>query len=107
MIASEDAHAHHGDGNRILRWQKKFSRAGCRKEIVNVNRGKSIRISVAGAGVTASRKTTTERIESPHEDDRTADHFQHLHDVCLVWTSEISRGAALESNRDQLADCFF
>ena len=31
MIASEDAHAHHGDGNRILRWQEKFSMAGCRK----------------------------------------------------------------------------
>ena len=70
MIASKDTHAHHDDGNRILRWQKKFSRAGCRKEIVNVNRGKSIRISVAGSGVTALRKTTTERIESPHEDDR-------------------------------------
>ncbi len=40
MIASKDAHAHHGDGNRTWRWQEKFSMAGCRKEIVNGNRGK-------------------------------------------------------------------
>jgi hypothetical protein len=45
MIASKNAYADHNDGNRILRWQKKFSRAGCRKEIVNVNQGKSIWIS--------------------------------------------------------------
>jgi uncharacterized protein (DUF486 family) len=46
MIASENAHAHHRDRNRILRWQEKFSMAGCRKGIVNVNRRKSIRITV-------------------------------------------------------------
>jgi hypothetical protein len=76
MIAPKDAHANHGDGNRILRWQKKFSKAGCRKEIVNVNQGKSIRISLAGSGVTALGKSTAERIESPHEDDRAVDHVQ-------------------------------
>jgi hypothetical protein len=42
MIASKDAHADYGDGDRTLRWQKKFSMAGCRKQIVNVNPGKSI-----------------------------------------------------------------
>jgi hypothetical protein len=47
MIASKDAHANHGDGNRALRWQEKFSMAGCRKEIVNGKRGKSIRITQA------------------------------------------------------------
>ena len=45
MIASKNTHTHHGDGNRILRWQEKFSMAGCRKEIVNGNQGKSICIS--------------------------------------------------------------
>src|SRR5438270_11629019 len=41
MIASENAHAHHGDGDRILRWQEKFPVASCRKGIVNGNQGKS------------------------------------------------------------------
>jgi hypothetical protein len=50
MIASKDAHAHHGDGDRTLRWQEKFSMAGCRKEIVNGNQGKSICISAGGSG---------------------------------------------------------
>jgi hypothetical protein len=50
MIASENAHADHRDSNRILRWQVKFSLAGCRKRIVTVKEGKSIRITaVAGA----------------------------------------------------------
>jgi hypothetical protein len=56
MIAPKDAHADHGDGNRILRWQEKFSMAGCRKQIVNVSQGKSIRISAGGSGVPALRK---------------------------------------------------
>jgi hypothetical protein len=60
MIASEDAHAHYGDSNRIvrprtLRSQKKFSMAGCRKEIVIAFARKSIsiaaRMSLAGEEV--------------------------------------------------------
>ncbi len=46
MIASENAHAHDGDGDRTLRWQEKFSMAGCRKQIVNGIPGKSIWINV-------------------------------------------------------------
>src|SRR5580658_6063849 len=42
MIASKNAHAHDGDGNRTLGWQEKFSMASCRKRIVNVSAGKSI-----------------------------------------------------------------
>ena len=42
MIAPENAHPHDSDGSRILRWQEKFSLAGCRKQIVNVAAGKSI-----------------------------------------------------------------
>jgi len=42
MIASKDAHADDGDGNRSLQWQERFSMAGCRKEIVNVRDRKSI-----------------------------------------------------------------
>ncbi len=48
MIAPKDAHADHGDGDRVLRWQRKFSMAGCRNEIVNVNQGKSIWPGVRG-----------------------------------------------------------
>jgi hypothetical protein len=36
----------------------------------------------------AFEKLTAERNESPHEDDSAAHHLQHLHDVCLVRTSE-------------------
>jgi hypothetical protein len=46
MIASEDAHAHYRDRDRIVRWQEKFSMAGCRKEIVNAKQGKSIRMVI-------------------------------------------------------------
>lgn len=42
MIASEDAHAYDGDGDRIVRWQEKFPLASCRQEIVNGNGRKSI-----------------------------------------------------------------
>ena len=45
MVASENAHAHDGDGDRTVRWQEKFSMAGCRKQIVNGIPGKSIWIS--------------------------------------------------------------
>ncbi len=51
MIASENAYAHHSDGNRILRWQEEFSMAGCRKEIVNANRMKVCSESVAKKSV--------------------------------------------------------
>jgi hypothetical protein len=46
MVASENAHAHDGDGDRTLRLQEKFSMAGSRKQIVNGLPGKSIWISV-------------------------------------------------------------
>jgi hypothetical protein len=42
VIAPKNAHAHDGDRDRILNWQQKFSMAGCRKQIVNVIRPKSI-----------------------------------------------------------------
>src|SRR5882672_6897004 len=45
MIAPEDTHAHHRDGDRSLRGQEKNSMAGCRKGIVNGIAGKSTRIA--------------------------------------------------------------
>jgi hypothetical protein len=42
MVAAEDADADDRDRNWFLGWQEKFSMAGCREEIVNVNEGKSI-----------------------------------------------------------------
>jgi hypothetical protein len=60
MVASENAHAHDGDGDRTLRWQEKFSMAGCRKQIVNGIPGKSIWINVFVATRSCSE------INSPH-----------------------------------------
>jgi hypothetical protein len=45
VIASENAHADDGDVDCILTWQKRFSPASCRKEIVNGNGAKGIWIS--------------------------------------------------------------
>ena len=39
MIASKNAHAHHGDGDRIMRWQKS-SRVAVAGTIVNAKLGK-------------------------------------------------------------------
>lgn len=41
VIASKDAYTDDGDGNRIVRSQKTFSMASCRKEIVNGNGGEA------------------------------------------------------------------
>jgi hypothetical protein len=42
MIVSKNARAHYGDVDCILGWQKRFSPASCRKEIVNGNERKGI-----------------------------------------------------------------
>jgi hypothetical protein len=42
MVASKNAHADDGDRNRVVCRQEELSLAGCRKEIVNANAGKSI-----------------------------------------------------------------
>src|SRR5580698_9065567 len=40
-----------------------------------------------------------------HANHSAAYGFQHLHDLRLVWSPEISRGPAIQSDRDQLDDC--
>ena len=42
-----------------------------------------------------------------HDYHRAADHFQHLHDLCLVRTLEIPRGTALQSDRSDRLIAFF
>src|SRR3954467_8344525 len=110
MVAPKNAYAHNGDRDRIARWQKISRWAGCRNQIVPAKQGKSIcrrqqqpflpgwevgtgeRMSVGGN--VAFSPPNIERKSSLHEDDRTADHIQHLYDLRLVRTPQISRGAA-------------
>ena len=73
MVASENAHAHDGDGDRTLRWQEKFSMAGCRKQIVNGIPGKSIWIS-AGCRRAVDRFGSSRRAGSVCQEKSCARH---------------------------------
>src|SRR4051794_40829070 len=40
-----------------------------------------------------------------HEDGDSVDHFQYLHDLCVVWASEIQAECAVAGDRGELGDC--
>src|SRR6266849_4500579 len=51
-------------------------------------------------------ESTSEKTLLTHANHCASDHFKHLHDVCLVRSSEVSRGAAVSGHCDQLDDRF-
>ncbi len=60
----------------------------------------SLHYCVTGANAARNQATY------PHDHDPALDPLQHLHDLCLVWPSEISTRAAVQGHRHQLAHRF-